>query len=133
MAGINLSGFMFGDAVDKKIDVPFMFMENMEEWCQECAPICEVFYEDAENDAYMVRIKGARHGNFSDWSLVGGILKLTGMNGPVNGRYFLEIQSQYVRSFFDLYLKGLDAPLLNSESTSYPEVEFNSRIAAGSI
>ena len=132
-AGINLSGFMFGDAVDHNINVPFMFMENMEEWCQDCTPICEVFYEDAKNDAYMVRIQGARHGNFSDWALGGGYLKLMGMIGPINGQKFLEIQTLYVRSFFDRYLKGIDAPLLDNEATGFPEVIFNSRFAEGYI
>jgi len=126
-AGINLSGFMFGDAVERKIPVPFMIFENVEEWCEECAPICEVFYEDAQSDAYMVRIKGACHGNFSDWSLVGGLLRISGMTGPINGHRFLEIQNQYVLSFFNLYLKGADAPLLNGTGPDYPEVVFDSR------
>ena len=126
-AGINLSGFMFGDAVERKIPVPFMIFENIEEWCEDCAPICEVFYEDAQSDVYMVRIKGARHGNFSDWSLVGGFLRISGMIGPINGHRFLAIQNHYVMSFFDRYLKGADAPLLNGTGPTYPEVVFESR------
>ena len=126
-AGINLSGFMFGDAVERKIPVPFMILENVVEWCEECAPICGVFYEDAQSDVYMVRIEGARHGNFSDWSLVGGFLRISGMTGPINGHRFLEIQNQYVVSFFDRYLKGADAPLMNGSGPDYPEVAFESR------
>jgi predicted dienelactone hydrolase len=126
-AGVNLSGFMFGDAVEHGISVPFMFMENIEEWCLDCNPICEILYKEAKNDAYMIRIKGARHGNFSDWSLVGGYLKIMGMTGPIKGKRCLEIQARYVCSFFDRYLKEEEAPLLDGPSEEYPEVEFASR------
>lgn len=126
-AGVNLSGFMFGDATDSAYTSPFLIMENLEEWCKDCKPICEVFYENALSDAFMVRIKGASHGNFSDWSLVGGFLRLIGITGPIKGHRFLEIQNHYVGSFFDRYLKDLDAPILHQADEHYPEVEFDSR------
>ena len=126
-AGINLSGFMFGDAVNTSIAIPFMIMESIEEWCTDCRPICEVFYEDAQSEAYMVRVKGARHGNFSDWALVGPFLRISGMIGPINGHRFLNIQNHYVLSFFDRYLKGLEASLLIKDASNYPEVDFSSR------
>jgi hypothetical protein len=127
-AGVNLSGFMFGDALEKRIRVPFMFMENMEDWCMDCNPISEVFYEDALADAYMVRIVGARHGNFSDWSLVGAYLKIMGMIGPINGRRCLEIQALYIRTFFDSYLKGKNSDLIQGLWSSYPEIKFESSL-----
>jgi len=126
-AGINLSGFMFGDVVDSGLEIPFMILENKEEWCQDCQPICEVLYEDSKSDAYMVRIEGARHGNFSDWSLVGKFLQLSGVIGPINGSRCLEIQKNYILSFFDRYLKGIESPLLTAFHPDYPEVQFNSR------
>jgi predicted dienelactone hydrolase len=127
-AGINLSGFMFGDVIDSPLEIPFMILENKEEWCQDCQPICEVVYEDAKNDAYMVRIEGARHGNFSDWSLVGKFLQLSGIIGPIKGSRCLEIQNNYIGSFFDRYLKGMDTPLLTTNHPDYPEVQFLFRI-----
>lgn len=126
-AGVNLSGFMFGDATDSLYSCPFMIMENLEEWCSDCKPICEVFYQNGLSDAFMVRIKGAHHGNFSDWSLVGGFLKLIGITGPINGHRFLEIQNNYVGSFFDRYLRNREAPLLDRPDENYIEVEFASR------
>jgi predicted dienelactone hydrolase len=126
-AGINLSGFMFGDVFDSGMDIPFMILENKEEWCQDCQPICEVVYEDSKSDAYMVRIEGARHGNFSDWSMVGKFLQLSGIIGPIKGSRCLEIQHNYIHSFFDRYLKGRDAALLNTTHSEYPEVQFNFR------
>lgn len=126
-AAINLSGFMFGDPVENPIQCPLMILENIEEWCEDCAPICELFYEDAQNDAYMVRIKGASHGNFSDWSLVGRFLKIIGVTGPMNGKQCLKIQQQYIRSFFDRYLKESDESLLLSQGPHDPRVLFSSR------
>jgi hypothetical protein len=123
---------MFGDATDSLYSCPFMILENREEWCSDCKPICEVFYENALSDAFMVRIQGAKHGNFSDWSLVGPFLKFMGIIGPIDGHRFLEIQNSYVGSFFDLYLKNGDAPLLKQAHVSYQEVEFVSKQAGDS-
>jgi predicted dienelactone hydrolase len=119
-AGINLSGFMFGDAVDKPFIRPFMIMESIESSCPECDPICDMFYVNSLNAAYMLRINGARHGNFTDFSLMGRI-------GPINGKRFLKIQNDYVLEFFNQYLKGEPSDLLNDSTRKYEEVVFKSR------
>jgi len=119
-AGINLSGFMFGDAVEKPFTRPFMIMESVEPSCTDCDPICDVFYKNSLDAAYMVRINGARHGNFTDISLMGRI-------GPINGRRFLKIQNDYVLAFFNQYLKGEPSDLLNDSALKYEEVVFKSR------
>ncbi len=89
--------------------------------------ICESFYRRAEGNAYIMQIKDARHGNFSDWSLAGRWLKMTGAIGPMDGYRFLKIQNDYVLEFFDKHLRGLSAPLLEGSSSMYPEVIFKSR------
>jgi predicted dienelactone hydrolase len=126
-AGINLSGFMFGDAVEKPFTRPFMIMESVEPSCTDCDPICDVFYQNSLNSAYMVRINDARHVNFSDFSLLGGINKLQGNIGPINGKRFLKIQNDYVLAFFNQYLKGEPSDLLNDSTRKYEEVVFKSR------
>jgi predicted dienelactone hydrolase len=128
-AGINLSGFMFGDAVNKNFKRPFMIMESVEEDCQECTPISAVLYENAENDAYMVRINGASHVNFTDFSLMfNNFIGLKGIGiGPINGHRFLQIQNHYVLSFFNQYLKGVPSDLLNGSAREYPEVIFSTK------
>jgi len=126
-AGINLSGFMFGDAVNNNFKRPFMIMESVEEDCPQCTPISQVLYENAESDAYMVSINGANHGNFTDFSLVfNDFIGLKGSSiGPINGHRFLQIQNHYVLSFFDQYLKGVSSDLLNGSAREYPEVIFS--------
>ena len=131
-AGINLSGFMFGDAVDKPFTKPFMIMESIEPWCPDCDPICDLFYKSSLNSAFMVRINGASHGNFTDFSLLGGINKLQGNIGPINGTRFLKIQNDYVLAFFNQYLKGEPSDLLNDSAHKYEEVIFKSRNAGSS-
>jgi hypothetical protein len=126
-AGINLSGFMFGDALEKPFTRPFMIMESVEPSCPDCDPICGVFYNNSLNPAYMVRITDARHGNFTDFSLLGGINKLQGNIGPINGKCFLKIQNDYVLAFFNQYLKGESSDLLNDSTQMYEEVIFKSR------
>jgi hypothetical protein len=126
-AGINLSGFMFGDAVEKPFTRPFMIMESIEPSCPGCDPICDVFYKNSLNTAYMIRINNARHGNFTDWSLLPGINKSQGNIGPINGKRFLKIQNDYVLAFFNKYLKGELSDLLNDSSRKYEEVIFKLR------
>jgi len=126
-AGINLSGFMFGDAVEKSFTRPFMIMESVEAWCADCNPICDLFYENSLSTAYMVRIKEANHGNFTDWSLTGGYMKLMGLVGPINGKRFLQIQNEYVLAFFNQHLKGESSNLLDKRIQQYQEVIFKSK------
>ena len=126
-AGINLSGFMFGDAVEKPFARPFMIMESVEPSCTDCDPICDLFYQNSLTAAYMVRVNDARHANFSDFSLLGGINKLQGNIGPIDGNRFLKIQNDYVLAFFNQYLKGEPSDLLNDSTRKYEEVIFNSR------
>ena len=75
----------------------------------------------------MVRINDARHANFSDFSLLGGINKLSGNIGPINGKRFLKIQNDYVLAFFNQYLKGEPSNLLDGSMQKYKEVIFKSR------
>lgn len=126
-AGINLSGFMFGDAVEKSFTQPFMIMESIEPWCTDCDPICDLFYENSLNTAYMVRINEARHGNFTDFSLMGGLAKFDGSVGPIDGERFLKIQNDYVLAFFNQCLKGEPSDLLNDSKPEYEEVIFKSK------
>jgi len=77
----------------------------------------------------MVRINEARHGNFTDLSLMGGTNKLQGNIGPINGKRFLKIQNEYVLAFFNQYFKGESSSLLNGSIQKYEEVILKSRNA----
>jgi predicted dienelactone hydrolase len=127
-AGINLSGFMFGDIGEKELAVPFMVIESVESWCKDCLPINDLLFHTSKSSIYMVQINDATHGNFSDVSAWGEYLSnREGVLGSIDGRKFLKIQDDYVLQFFNKYLKGLPAFLLDGPSEDYPEVKFKSR------
>jgi predicted dienelactone hydrolase len=121
-AGLNMDGFMYGDIVDTPLKRPFMFMHSTP--AVEAAFINDWFYREAQNTAYMLKIKGTTHSNFGDLSLFGGIFKKRGVLGGIDGGRCVEIQRAYVLAFFDKHLRGNDSPLLDIESMRYPEVEF---------
>jgi len=126
-AGINLSGFMFGDIGEKDLTVPFMVIESIEPWCQDCAPINDLLFHTSKSSIYMVQIKNATHANFSDLSAWGDYLVKEDVLGSIDGRKFLKIQNDYVLQFFNKHLKDLPAPLLDGPPKDYPEVKFKSR------
>ena len=128
-AGINLGGFMFGDIVKQNLKKPFLIMEHIEPWCPDGFPIGELFIQRAESDAYMVAIKNALHGNFTDLTVAKKYIKLEGVLGPIDGEKFLKIMKYYVLAFFNKYVKEIPGSVIEDLSPTFPEVNFKSRIA----
>lgn len=126
-AGINLGGFMFADIVEQNLKKPFMIMEHIEPWAPNGLPIGELFFQRAENSAYMVAIRDAMHGNFCDMTLAKKYIILEGIVGPINGEDFLHIIIYYVRTFFDKYVKDIPGTEIEDLQDQYPEVNFKSR------
>ena len=128
-AGINLDGFMLGDIGEKDLEVPFMIIESIENWCKDCLPINDLLYHTSKSSIYMVQVNNATHGNFTDLSAFKEYLSpnFEQILGSIDGRKFLKIQNDYVLQFFNKYLKALQAPLLDGPSKDYPEVKFKSR------
>jgi len=125
-AGINLTGFMYGDIVDVNLVQPFMFVSEEELWCKDCY-VNDLFYKRAESSAYQMKIRGARHVSFGDPCLWGGLFDIIGEGAAIDGERMTKIQNVYTLAFFDKHLKGLAAPLLDGPSPDYPEVVFRSR------
>ena len=126
-AGIDLDGFQVGLSAQGPLKVPFMFMSS-----EPNARRNETVYELAENDAYYVIVKGSRHYDFTDFSMISPVMHWLGISGSINGRQMEEIMNAYVLSFFDRYLKGSPAGLLQTPSSPYPEVVFKSRLVGTS-
>jgi len=125
-AGINLTGFMYGDIVDIGLDRPFMFVSEEELWCADCY-VNDLFYKRAENSAYQMKIRGARHASFRDPALWGGIFQSLADGANIDGRSMTRIVNAYTLAFFDKHLNGMEVPLLDGPSADYPEVVFRSR------
>ena len=125
-AGINLTGFMYGDIVDIDLPQPFMFVSQEETWCRDCY-VNDLFYERAESSAYQMKVRGSRHASFGDPCLWGGLFTSFGEGATIDGKRMAKIQNVYTLAFFDKHLRGLAAPLLDGPSPDYPEVVFMSR------
>lgn len=80
--------------------------------------------QTADGEHHLMTIKGMGHENFSDQALLFSPLRLFGMLGPIQGQRGLQISRDYVRAFFDTYLKGEPSPLMRGPSDRYPEVQF---------
>jgi len=124
-AGINLTGFMYGDIVDMNLVQPFMFLNEEELWCKDCY-VNGLFYKRAESSAYQLKIRGARHGSFGDLCLWGRLLYNLQWEAPIDGKRMTQIQNVYTVAFFDKHLRGLAAPLLDGPSADHTEVVFAS-------
>lgn len=125
-AGINLTGFMYGDILDNDLPQPFLFMSEEETWCRDCF-VNDLFYKRSESAAYQMKIRGARHGSFGDPCLWGALVHNIAEGATIDGERMTQIQNLYTMAFFDQHLKGLAAPLLDGPSPDYPEVVFASR------
>jgi hypothetical protein len=125
-AGINLTGFMYGDIVDSDLTQPFLFISQEETWCPDCF-VNDLFYTRARGSAYQMKVRGSRHASFGDPCLWGGALESFGEGATIDGKRMAEIQNVYTLAFFDRHLKGLATPVLGGPSPDYPEVVFKSR------
>jgi hypothetical protein len=129
-AGINLTGFMYGDIVDADLAQPFMFVPEEELGCADCY-VNDVFYQRAENSAYQMKIRGARHASFGDPALWGGVFQSLAGGANIDGRRMTRIVNAYTRAFFDKHLNREAVPLLDGPSPDYQEVVFRSRYSRG--
>jgi dienelactone hydrolase len=126
--GINIDGAMYGGTNAKyQYRRPTMYMDS------DMLPgRSRYFFHTNENDTYHVIIKNSRHLDYSDYTYIlkNWLLKLMQLVGKVDGSLMTQITNDYVRSFFDKYIKQLDAPLL--EQNPYREVVFESRLVSAS-
>jgi len=126
--GINLTGFMYGDIVDIDLQVPFFFINEEELWCPDCYPN-NLFFKQTNNDAYQMKIRGARHANFADYPLYGWFIQPSGDKPTIDGQRVIQILNMYSLTFFDKHLKGITSTLFDGPSADFPEVVFISHHA----
>jgi hypothetical protein len=133
-AGIDIDGAPFGSVVQEGLKQPFMFIlsdhgrESADPASRQIHANFQSIYDRLPNGRLFMTIRGANHFSFSDQMLlkshyVIGLLHILGVSG-LEGRRGLAITSEYVHTFFDVYLKGAPATLLSEPSRPYPEVHF---------
>lgn len=94
------------------LDQPFMFLH---------APVRQF---PAAGPHYAVAVTGFAHLSFPDFPV--WPVPMPGI-GSVERTRTVEIIREYVRAFFDQYLKGEDSGMLDGPSDDYPEVQIWSR------
>jgi hypothetical protein len=122
-AGINVDGFMFGDILDTNLKVPFMFFHSSSPGVE---PVGVLFYEWAENDAYLLQVAGSNHHDLGAPAPTGRpIILQLGLSSSQfpDGAYLAQVMNEYISAFFDKHLKNKPAALLDGPSP-YPEVMF---------
>ncbi len=107
-AGINLDGFQFGDLINNKLKVPFMFVSSNQEGNRYLRAL--TFMDKSETDSYQVAIKGFSHSSFTDLEYF----------LQENSR-MIELQRELIREFFDKFLKNTTTDLMALEK-KYPEL-----------
>ncbi len=132
-AGIDIDGAPYGSVVQEGLKQPFLFL--LSDHSREMADPASVqigadlqsIYDRLPNGRMFVTIRGANHFSFSDQLLVKcqyviGLMHVLGVS-RLEGRRGLDITSEYVYAFFDVYLKGAPADLLKKPANTYPEVQ----------
>jgi hypothetical protein len=131
-AGIDIDGAPYGSVVQEGLKQPFMFIlsdhsrDLADPASGQIGAHIQSIYDRLPNGRLFITIRGANHFSFSDQMLlksryVIGMLRRFGF-GPLEGRRGLAITTQYVHTFFDVYLK--DAPASQLAYQQYPEVQF---------
>ncbi len=121
-AGVNLDGFQWGDVAEGQITQTFTIT-----YSEMFAGANDYILSRFASSLHLVKLHGSTHMNFEDAPLVLPITRIMGMAGSISPTRMMRAVSEYVLAFFDKYLNGMAAPLLDGASPLYPEVEFEKR------
>ena len=84
-------------------------------------------FKNLHGDGYFVQVAGMFHLNLTDVPHWSPLLSWLGITGPIDGRRAHGIINAYSLAFFDQYLKGRPAALLEELEEKFPEVLFETR------
>lgn len=150
LAGINMDGWMFGEAEETGIPKPFFFMEDdisiasLTRLANMPAADRVLIEREIEHKraiqssldrygGYNLTIIGARHFTYADMALFSPLSRFSG-NGPVNAQRVHQIINAFTLAFFDRYLRHKSSALL--DEGGFPgEIRYQGRrapTAAGS-
>lgn len=130
-AGIDLDGEPLGNMIKDGVTQPFLFLLSDHGDLSAPEPHkvigdLESIYDRLPNGRSLLFIHGANHFSFSDQILLKSqylIGTLQHLKGGLDPRRGLRITTDYVHTFFDVYLKGAPASLLDNLLRLYPEVQ----------
>ena len=143
-AGVNMDGLVWGEAAATGVSVPFLLLMSEHRPCAEVAELENVTVETCEGlealfteswrtvrdmaqpGSWLI-IEGSRHGSYSDAPFLPAgaeILRSLVGGATIEPERMWRLTSDLLLAFLDRYLNGNPAPLLDSPSPEYPEVQF---------
>lgn len=135
-AAIDIDGIPFGTVIRDGLSKPGMILLSDHRREKADATTQQIFADFRSIYAqlptgYFVTIYGANHFTFSDQILLKSRLVISALRaarvfGRLESRRGLAITTDYVHTFFDVYLKGAPPSQLASLATKYPEVQAES-------
>jgi hypothetical protein len=112
---------------EEGLSKPFLFMES-ERWNQgednKNEPLFDALYAHSQGEKFWLEISGTRHTDFADLPALTPLFLIPRLGNPFYGSRVLQIVNTYSLAFFDHYLKGASASLLDGPSAQFPEVSF---------
>ncbi len=147
-AGINMDGTAFSMTDSRQIHQTFMWMASdytqvTDDQLKQISTTRAEFNSklqkrNQERDEFMSGLKsgslfvlkGSTHSTYiTDDTLLGPFVPGQKDNlASIDGTRAVNVINAYVAAFFDLYLKGIDSSLFKGQSSSYPEVDFQTRV-----
>ncbi|NOX52162.1 MAG: hypothetical protein GXP16_16735 [Gammaproteobacteria bacterium] len=117
-AGVNLDGFHPKHIGLSPSQTPFLYLNRFDNL------LYRSNFEKSEAAAYSVRISGATHFNFFDFTIMSPLYRRLGVLGSIDGERMQKIVGISVISFFDKHLRGELHSTGWTRLNSYPEVTF---------
>lgn len=118
-AGVDLDGKLTSDISLNGFDTPLIFIVAQKKDTKDKGRI-EQLQKNMLKDAYLVIIKNADHGTFTDLNLV---FKPWLYQGNIDPQKGIGITRKYIYSFFDKYLKNKSIDIL--KDIHYSDVEIS--------
>ncbi|MDQ2840698.1 MAG: hypothetical protein M3Y72_06605 [Acidobacteriota bacterium] len=133
-AGIDVDGAPLGSVIAEGLAQPFLFLlsdhriESDAETRPVVADIRSIYARLPGDRGWWIMIRGANHFGFSDdGAMLKSPLAMRVLRAlrivPLDGRRQIAVTGHYVRTFFDVYLKGAPASELRGDP-KYPEIQY---------
>lgn len=117
---VDLDGSPFGAVEQTGLGKPMMGILSEPPTEGDLAMLRRVAAATPQGGASLLAIAGTRHFNFADDAVTLSPLRLFGLLGPIDGSRGLQITRDYVRAFFDTYLRGSRSPSSAGRRTCIP-------------
>lgn len=115
--GVNMDGGQFGDLRGVILDKPFLLFLS-----DESSKAIKAGYNLEQDELYVLEVKGTKHYNFTDISLMSPAFESLGLLGGTSGFEIQDIMNNYLLAFFDEHLKGKQSDLF-SKTHHHPKVK----------